>query len=107
MATKYMTDKEFVSLYAKRLGITVDEALEQIETFTDCFRDCIVMNNALNIRNLGVFTIGSRRNTVVRNPHTGVSAKMPLMYVIKYRASNGFRKLLNRKVKKDMKEFRK
>ena len=103
---RYNTDDEFISMYAKEMGCTRDEALEHISAFIDCLKKCIKINNQVNIRKLGLFQINARKNSLVRNPFTGERQRLPLMYMIKFSAAKSFRAEINAKAKEQIRKFR-
>ena len=94
------TDDEFVSMVRRELNISSDETRELIKTFIECLRKCIDINGHINLRRLGKFYISTSKRGKFRN-FQGHMVDVPILYMLKFSASDSLRRMINRKVKID------
>ena len=103
---RYNHSEEFITLYKKEVGCTTEEAKFQIKAVTNCLKKCLLMNNAVNIRQVGSFKLLARKNSLVRNPKTGVTQRLPLLYYVSFNAAQSLKAAVNEKIKTQIKYFR-
>ena len=102
----YNTDDELIGLVVRKLKIPRQEAKEITAVVMDSMRECLIMNTILDIRKFGKFTLRSRKNSLVRNPSTGVSKRLPLMYYVGFNAAHSLKAEINVKARDRMKKYR-
>lgn len=102
MTARFKTDEDILLLFAKSLGVTLEDAKVISSVFGECIKETLVDNGCINIKNLGTFTLRSRRNIKVRD-NRGNEILVPLRYRILFQASASLMGAVNTKVKKSFK----
>ncbi len=94
----YMHKKEFVSEFARRTGMSKEEASKATKTFLDILSDSWSNKRAVCFMGFGLFDIRPVSERMARNPMTMEEALVPAGYKPVFKASKGFRASLNRAI---------
>jgi nucleoid DNA-binding protein len=106
MNKKYTTDKELISDFARRVGVSYEIAEKYIKEFVNSIQHILNINGHLNIRRLGNFALKPRKMGKFRSIYTGEIKTLPLLYMVKFYASQSFKNYVNEKVRKQIEDAR-
>jgi len=102
--TKYNTDKELISEFARMISVSPDKAKDYIEAFTECVKTVVIRNGAMYIRKLGMFHIKTRKKGKARNPRTGEEIIIPVTMRILFKPALSLKRAANERVRRVRKE---
>ena len=94
------TDPEFITMFAREANISPWEAKDVVNKFVNCLKKCIDLNGHVNVRRLGRLYIRQRKRSRFRN-FNGKMVEIPLIYMLKFKASDSIRSFVNRKLIRD------
>lgn len=102
--TRYNTDPELISEIARDLEIPPEKIREFLRSFTKCFRKMLVLNGVVNIRELGLFQLRTKKKAKGRNPKTGQVIEIPLRMKVIFQAANSLKQSANERVRREQKD---
>lgn len=97
----YYTDPELISMLAKNRGISFEEAKNILEDVIDCIRTCIITNEYLNLKKLGLFKVHQRK-TGKKYGKFDSEKTIPITNTLRFTTSKSMRNLLNDQIRKKM-----
>lgn len=83
-----MNNKEFISELADRLGYTIKDTAELINSLLDNMTQGLEDGNAISIQSFGVFEVKKKGERISVNPLTKQRMLIPPKLVLAYRPSN-------------------
>ena len=102
MSDGYNTDGELLLMYAKALGVSIEDAKLLTEVLASCIKETVICNGSVNIKGLGLLLIQSKKNVRISDIK-GNEIKVPLRYRVLFKPSASFVGLANTKIKKNFK----
>ncbi len=102
MSGRFKTDEDILLLFAKSLGVTLEDAGVISSVFGECIKETLVDNGCINIKNLGTFSLRSRKNVKVSDGR-GNEIIVPLRYRVLFQPSASLIGAVNSKVKNNFK----
>lgn len=91
------TDEDLIFVLASRLRMDPKQAAEVMDKVADSIRKCIVENEALHIRKLGVFFLKKRKPAKVKN-FKDEEATVPSFYMIRFKPSVSLKDKVNKEM---------
>jgi nucleoid DNA-binding protein len=101
-STSKALDAQFISEYARREGISVQESERRIVMMIDTMRDILLLTTHLSLRRFGTFYLGKRKNAKYKNNHTGMMETIPIIKTIRFKPSKSIKQELNEKTKDNL-----
>lgn len=83
-----MNNKEFIGKLAQRVGMTIPETADAVETLGNVITERLIDGDILNISGFGVFESKMRRERISVNPKTGQRMLIPPKIVPSFRTSS-------------------
>ena len=94
MAT--ITRMELANALKDRFGLTVSDSYKMIDIIFDEIEQSLINGEEVKITGFGTFRILSKSARIGRNPKTGVPAVISARKVTTFRASEDFKKNVNK-----------
>ena len=91
-------DKQLISEYARREGLSVQEAERQLQSMIDVTRDVLMLTSRVRLRRFGEFYLSDRKNARFKNKSTGLMDTIPMIKVVRFRPAKSLKQEINGKV---------
>jgi len=85
------TKRQLANQVAKVTGLSQDQALAAADAFLDAMSTDVVEHGRLELRNFGVFEVGTQGKRKLKQPGTGKTIKVPAHKVVRFRAGKAFK----------------
>ncbi len=82
-----MNNKEFTSELSRRLGYTLKETSELIDSMMSCMTKQLEQGNTINIQGFGSFEVRKKAERISVNPSTKQRMLVPPKLVLTYKPS--------------------
>ncbi len=83
-----MNNKEFITVLAKKCGISVADASTNVDALVGLMTECLKENDQLNISGFGIIEAKMRNERLSVNPKTGQRFLVPPKIVPAFKPSN-------------------
>lgn len=83
-----MNNKEFITVLAKKCGISVADASTNVDALVGLMTECLKENDQLNISGFGILEAKMRNERLSVNPKTGQRFLVPPKIVPAFKPSN-------------------
>ncbi|MBN2206117.1 MAG: HU family DNA-binding protein [Candidatus Aminicenantes bacterium] len=91
-----MIKADLISVIAKKLSVSKQEAEGGVNLFFDTIKDAILRGEEIEIRGFGSFRFRNRTSRAGRNPRTGKPVKVPPKKVLYFKPSKLLKELINK-----------
>lgn len=82
--------------YAKRAGVSVDEAKTQIQAVFATVQQELVAGKDVSIRGFGKFRVSALKPRTARNPKTGAAVQVPAKKYPRFTSSDALKEAVNK-----------
>lgn len=100
LSRKQLLDK--IKLSLKDSNVSTKTITEVIEAFFKVYKEAVLENKRVEIRNFGIMTTELVRGRIIKHPETKEQTIAPPYYRLAFKPSSGFKKLLKQKAKKEV-----
>lgn len=97
--------KKMQDEHLKDLGLSNKVVMEVVNAFIEVYKDCIVENKRVEIRNFGVINSELIKGRVISHPETGEELAASPYYRLAFKPSASFKEKLRMKAKKEVQKL--
>ena len=91
-----MNKSELINQLAEEANLPLEEAILAVNTFVDCMKESLLVNDRVEIRGFGSFKVKQYESYMGRNPKTGATVEVRPKRLPFFRAGKELKELLNK-----------
>jgi nucleoid DNA-binding protein len=96
----FKTDPELITFLTRELNCSPEQATKMIVKTVEGIKRSLMMNGFCYIRNLGRFSLKSKKNVSFKHFH-GHTVEYPILFMLRFYSSTSMRAFLNEKAIKE------
>ena len=100
LSRKELVDK--MQEHIESLGLSNKTVSEVVEAFFTVYKQTVLENKRVEIRNFGIMTTELVRGRIIKHPETREQTIAPPYYRLAFKPSSAFKKLLKQKAKNEV-----